>query len=179
MNRSKLVSTRRSIVLRLPLQTGFPDHTNTRKSIWTDINILWRNIFKPPILRKVWYREALLKWKDQYSLPPCRNKLRSTAFPTETIFFHFYKITHLNEEVNHTEPFLLVRVCWSYNTDCQNLKHFDFKIETALITFPHLAIDWTIWLEFGLNNIHLSLINKKCSWSGWNKFITEDFLHKD
>ncbi len=57
-------------------------------------------------------RESLLNGKDQYSLPPYINYLRSAPFFIEIKLFFFDKTTYLNEEVNCTAPFPLVRVPW-------------------------------------------------------------------
>ncbi len=57
-------------------------------------------------------RESLLKGKDQYSWPPCTNKLRSAVFDNANIIYNFTKEAKLNEEVNRTEPSLSVSIPW-------------------------------------------------------------------
>jgi hypothetical protein len=52
-------------------------------------------------------REVLLKWKARHNLPTSTNQL---IFIMQTFFF--FKTSYVNEEVNRTEPSLLVRVPW-------------------------------------------------------------------
>ncbi len=74
------------------------------------IFICFKIVDLPEIKCHIRFREPLLKWKAQYSWPPCTNWFRSIAFEIAKIIYFFYEISYLNEEVNHSEPSVSVSV---------------------------------------------------------------------
>jgi hypothetical protein len=64
------------------------------------------------------------------------------AFHTEILFFLLYKTICLNEEVNRTKPFPIVRVPWlKYLLQC--VAYYNFKFITAVIGFIVHALNIT------------------------------------
>ncbi len=53
---------------------------------------------------------SLTEGKAQFGWPPCTNQFASAPFYIENIINLFYKTSYLNEEVNCTEPFLVVSI---------------------------------------------------------------------
>ena len=63
------------------------------------------------MLHKVETGKSYWRGKAQHSWPQRNNQFRSAPFYIENIIHFFYKTSHLNE-VNCTEPSLLVSIPW-------------------------------------------------------------------
>ncbi len=89
----------------------------------------------------VWNREALLKWKAQYSWPPCTNQFRSTAFDHSNIIYFFTKqassmrrSTVLSRPIHLVFPVLsdFQKVGWSWRVVLSTIYHLYYADDSMV-----------------------------------------------